>query len=72
MANIKNVIEILPESDKSLSEALVEFYETMRNLEQDAERAGKQATKIIMTINDLKSIYAKINQTDKERTGHWQ
>ena len=38
---------------------LVEFYETMKSLEADEARAGKQAVKIIMTCSDIESIFKK-------------
>ena len=56
MSNIKNVVEKLLEPDKTLCKVLIDFYETMKILESDKERAGKQATKIVMAVNDLKNI----------------
>jgi len=56
MSDIKQAIQQLQEPDKSIGNALMEFYETMKSLEKDEHRGGKQATKIVMTINDIKSI----------------
>ena len=56
MSNIKNVVEKLLEPDKTLCKVLIDFYETMKILESDKERAAKQATKIVMAVNDLKNI----------------
>lgn len=58
MSNIKIAIKQLPEPDKSIGEALIEFYATMKELEKDEHRGGKQATKIVMTINDIKKLIA--------------
>lgn len=41
---------------KEIGEILIEFYETMKALENDEHRGGKQATKIMMTINDLEKL----------------
>jgi hypothetical protein len=58
MSDIRIAIKQLPEPNKSIGEALIEFYETMRGLENDKEhRGGKQATKIVMTISDIKEIF---------------
>jgi hypothetical protein len=56
MSDIRIAIHGLPEPDKSIGKALMEFYETMKELEKDQHRGGKQATKIVMTINDIKLI----------------
>lgn len=68
MGDIRQALEHANEPDKSLGKLLIDFYETMKRLEQDAERAGKQAAKIIMTINDVKSIYSKINQAHQKKS----
>lgn len=59
MTDIRTSIQQLDEPSKSIGEILIEFYETMKRLEKDEHRGGKQATKIVMTINDLEKI---INQ----------
>lgn len=56
MSDIRLSIKQLPDPDKSIGEILVEFYETMKQLEKDPHRSGKQATKIIMTMNDIKNL----------------
>lgn len=53
MSNIKESIRQLDEPEKSIGRILIEFYETMKELEGDKERGGKQATLIVMTISDL-------------------
>lgn len=58
MSEIRIVIKQLEEPDKSLGEILIQFYETMKSLEPDEHRGGKQATKIVMTINDIKKLGA--------------
>lgn len=50
MSNIKAAIAQLSEPSKSIGELLIEFYETMKFLEGEP---GKQATKIVMSINDF-------------------
>ena len=57
MSDIRIAIKTLNEPDRLVAEALIEFYETMRELEQDRYRTGKQATKIVMTLNDIKQIF---------------
>jgi len=56
MGNIHQAIENLGEPAKSISSALIEFYQTMKALETDEHRGGKQATKIIMTTRDIEDI----------------
>lgn len=56
MSNIKLVIEKLPTPKKEIGKILIDFYETMKGLEIDKERGGKQATKIVMTISDLEKL----------------
>ncbi len=63
MSHIKIAIEQLTQHDKALGEILIEFYETMKQLEKDKHKGGKQATKIVMTINDLRQL---IKQTTEE------
>lgn len=58
MSDIRQAIEQLPDGQtKSIHKALIEFYETMKMLENDPQRGGKQATKIIMTANDIERIF---------------
>jgi hypothetical protein len=57
MSDVRIGISQLPEPSKSIGEILIEFYETMKQLETDKHRGGKQATKIVMTINDIENLY---------------
>jgi hypothetical protein len=59
MSNIKLAIKALPSPEKEIGEILIEFYETMKYLETDKERGGKQATKIVMTLSDIINIFPK-------------
>jgi len=56
MSDIRIAVKQLDEPSKSIGEALLDFYETMKGLEKDEHRGGKQATKIVMTINDIKDV----------------
>lgn len=53
MSNIKIAINQFDEPSKSIGNILIEFYETMKKLDNDQHKGGKQATKIVMTINDI-------------------
>lgn len=57
MSNLTDAVRLMAEPDRSLFELLVEFYTSMKRLEYDTDREGKQATKIVMTINDIQEIY---------------
>ena len=46
----------LNDPDKSIGIALIEFYDSMKELEKDPARGGKQATAIVMAMNDIKKI----------------
>lgn len=63
MADIRQSIEYLSEPSKSIGKTLIEFYETMKSLETHEKRGGMQATKIVMTINDIEEIF-KIKQNE--------
>lgn len=56
MSDIRQSVEALDEPAKSIGKILIEYYETMKKLERDRERGGKQATKIVMTINDIEAL----------------
>lgn len=56
MGDIRISIQQLQEPAKSIGKILIEFYETMKRLETDAHRGGKQATKIVMTISDIEGL----------------
>lgn len=60
MSNIKQAIEQINEPGKSIGKILIEFYETMKGLENDSERGGKQATKIVMTMSDPNGLFEKM------------
>lgn len=53
MSDINEGIKHLPADEKFIGEALIEFWETMKGLENDPHRGGKRATKIVMTMNDI-------------------
>ena len=57
MSDIRQSLEQISEPDKSVGKILIEFYETMKRLEKDTYRGGKQATKIVMTISDIKDLF---------------
>lgn len=60
MSDIRKSIQQIAEPGKSIGKILIEFYETMRRLESDDHSGGKQATKIIMTTNDIEEVFANI------------
>lgn len=53
MSDIREGINGIPEPDRSIGLLLMDFYEQMKALERDPHRGGKQATAIIMAINDI-------------------
>ena len=59
MSDIRIAVKQLDEPSKSIGEALLEFYDTMKGLEKDEHSGGKQATKIVMTINDIQTVVAE-------------
>lgn len=54
MADIREALQGITEPDRSIGLLLIAFYESMKALEGDAHREGKQATTIVMAINDIK------------------
>ena len=54
MSDIRHAIPHLHEPDKTIVQSLVDFYREMKALEKDPQRGGKQATLIVMTLNDIK------------------
>lgn len=56
MSDLKQGISLLNEPSKTIGTMLVEFYEDMKALESDKYRAGKQATLVVMTINDFEKM----------------
>jgi hypothetical protein len=65
MSDIRIALPRLDEPAQSIGIALIAFYEEMKALENDPHRGGKQATKIVMTINDIEEIF-----NNKELTSH--
>lgn len=59
MGNIKDLIPHMVGIDGEITQALIDFYEYMKELENDPERGGKQATLIVMVVEDLKDIFEK-------------
>jgi len=56
MSDIRIAIKQMQEPSKSIGEILIDFYENMKQLEKDEHRGGKQATLIVMTINDIERL----------------
>ena len=56
MSSLHLALQQLPEPTKTIGNMLIEYYDTMKVLEKDAERGGKQATKVIMTISDFERL----------------
>lgn len=59
MSDIRIGIAQMGEPEKGLYEALIEFYDTMKDLEKEPaeHKGGKQATKIVMTASDIEAIF---------------
>jgi len=57
MSNIKQVVEHLPEPDRAIAKLLMSFYEDMKANEA---HPGKQATLIVMAVNDTRNLSVKI------------
>lgn len=53
MSDIRMALEGVDDPQKSIGKILIDFYENMKDLERDPHRGGKQATLIIMTMNDI-------------------
>ncbi len=47
----------LDDPERSLAFLLHEYYVSMKGLESDAERGGKQATRILMAVNDISDLF---------------
>lgn len=56
MSDIRIAINLSEEPSKSIGKTLIEFYESMKELEKDQVRGGKQATAIVMAMNDIEKI----------------
>jgi len=63
MSDIRFSINQLEDPAKKVGKILIEFYETMKQLETDEYRGGKQATKIVMTINDVLRCFEDMNNS---------
>lgn len=59
MSNIREALAQVGGIDQKIGEILIEFYETMKRLESDPHRGGKQATKTVMAISDIKEVFEK-------------
>jgi hypothetical protein len=59
MSDIRIALHQIGGIDQKIGEILIEYYDTMKALEKDKHRGGKQATKIVMTISDIKEIFEK-------------
>ena len=53
MADIREGIVGIKEPERTVGLLLVEFYESMKSLESDPHRGGKQATAIVMAMDDI-------------------
>ena len=62
MSDVRIGIQQMPEPSKSIGMLLMDFYDNMKVLELDANKGGKQATCIVMAINDVENII-KDNKT---------
>lgn len=72
MSDIRRSIEALEYPAKDIGKILIDFYDTMKRLEFDANRGGIQATKIVMTINDIEKLIEQLlleNERIKENPG---
>jgi hypothetical protein len=54
MSDVRIGLQGINEPDRSIGLLLEEFYRDMKDLESDTYRGGKQATRIIMGISDIK------------------
>jgi len=66
MGDIRIAIAQMAEPQKSLYTTLLEYYEYMKKLEKDEARGGKQATLIVMTVNDIEDIFKKLAPTEEQ------
>ena len=62
MADIKEGLVGLKEPDRTVGLILVRFYESMKSLERDPHRGGKQATAIVMAMNDIMAAVPSIEK----------
>ena len=71
MSSLHLALQQLPEPTKTIGNMLIEFYDTMKALEKDAERGGKQATKVIMTISDFETLQNEYIKNVSIEFNHW-
>jgi len=50
-------------TEKKVGEIIINYYDTMKKLEKEPDADGKQATVIIMTVNDIMNLF---NTTTEE------
>lgn len=62
MSTIETALQNSKEPTKTIGAILIEFYSTMKDLENDPERGDKQAVKIAMTISDIVEHFLKTLQ----------
>ena len=56
MSDVRIGINELSSPSKEIGIILMDFYDNMKTLETDEHRGGKQATLIVMTINDIEEL----------------
>ena len=73
----KQRVSGLPELTKKIGITLNDFYRSMKALESDGQKEGKQATLLLMSINDIEEIVAEevkskcVEFTEWNETNGW-
>lgn len=62
MGNINNAIKDSSDIDSLIAKSIIDFYQSMKILELDKDKAGKQATLICMAVNDIKYLLCLTQQ----------
>lgn len=57
MSDLLIGLRSLSDPERTLAFLLHEYYVCMKELESDAERGGKQATRILMAVNDISDLF---------------
>ena len=57
MSNIRDGLLQWKDPDKSIGLLLLDFYNDMKDLEEEDQAKAKQAVRVVMAINDIKKIY---------------
>ena len=70
MSDIQIGIRQIEPPAREIGLALIKFLDTIKGLEKSAERGGKQATKIVMTMNDIMDIVKQHTQPDTVVINH--